>query len=250
MTEKLRLDIPILLPEVTDAADRCVDRLMSEMRGREGVEDAHVVASRDGQAAQLCIHFDPEIMPLARIRELVTAAGADISERFGHATWRLDIQHERRARTIAERLRALPGVLEAEASVAGIVRVEFDRSAASEASLARELNRMRIGAVAQTSLRADEHAGHEHPPAKHGAGEPGHDHEGGPLGGNAELTFALTCGGLLAAGYLTEKARCQACGYLDEAGISCDVHDAANGAKISLSREELIELLAQATNVG
>jgi L-fuculose-phosphate aldolase len=58
------------------------------------------------------------------------------------------------------------------------------------------------------------------------------------------------------AGYLTEKARCQACGYLDDAGISCDTHDKSNGAngsgggKISLSREELIELLAQAANVG
>ena len=61
------------------------------------------------------------------------------------------------------------------------------------------------------------------------------------------------------AGYLTEKARCQSCGYLEEAGISCE-HDAvsdskfqipdSNGAKISLSREELIELLAQAANVG
>src|SRR5205085_6433478 len=47
------------------------------------------------------------------------------------------------------------------------------------------------------------------------------------------------------AGYLTEKARCQACGYLDEAGISCDVQDGANGTKISFTREELIELLAQ-----
>lgn len=61
------------------------------------------------------------------------------------------------------------------------------------------------------------------------------------------------------AGYLTEKARCQSCGYLDDAGISCE-HDKisdskfqipnSNGAKISLSREELIELLAQAANVG
>lgn len=59
------------------------------------------------------------------------------------------------------------------------------------------------------------------------------------------------------AGYLTEKARCQACGYLDDAGISCDTHDnksnganGSGGGKISLSREELIELLAQAANVG
>jgi L-fuculose-phosphate aldolase len=52
------------------------------------------------------------------------------------------------------------------------------------------------------------------------------------------------------AGYLTEKARCQACGYLDDAGIACEVGEHSNGAKISLSREELIELLAQAAQVG
>src|SRR5215213_7464175 len=52
------------------------------------------------------------------------------------------------------------------------------------------------------------------------------------------------------AGYLTEKARCQACGYLDDAGISCDVHAHSNGSKISLSREELIELLAQVAQNG
>lgn len=63
------------------------------------------------------------------------------------------------------------------------------------------------------------------------------------------------------AGYLPEKARCQSCGYLDDAGISCasdpEKSPAAgvgrlNGgeAKISLSREELIELLAQAAKVS
>src|ERR1044071_452820 len=52
------------------------------------------------------------------------------------------------------------------------------------------------------------------------------------------------------AGYLTEKARCQACGYLQDSGVACEIHENSNGAKISLSREELIELLAQAANVG
>ncbi len=52
------------------------------------------------------------------------------------------------------------------------------------------------------------------------------------------------------AGYLPEAARCQSCGYLDEAGISCETNEHSNGAKISFSREELIELLAQAANVG
>lgn len=60
------------------------------------------------------------------------------------------------------------------------------------------------------------------------------------------------------AGYLTEAARCQACGYLEETGIGCgqdansnfkfQTADSNGGAKISLTREELIELLSQAAN--
>jgi L-fuculose-phosphate aldolase len=58
------------------------------------------------------------------------------------------------------------------------------------------------------------------------------------------------------AGYLKTNARCQACGYLHDAGITCDLdvqYPAApqsNGAKVSFTREELIELLSQAANLS
>jgi L-fuculose-phosphate aldolase len=66
-----------------------------------------------------------------------------------------------------------------------------------------------------------------------------------------------------AAGYLDERARCQSCGYLHETRITCPTGERAsttstsvaartssNGAgKISLTREELIELLAQAAQL-
>src|SRR5580765_1831427 len=54
------------------------------------------------------------------------------------------------------------------------------------------------------------------------------------------------------AGYLKENARCQACGYLHETGISCEMNveyptkSGSNGTKISFTRDELIELLSQA----
>ncbi|HEX9919314.1 MAG TPA: class II aldolase/adducin family protein [Pyrinomonadaceae bacterium] len=64
------------------------------------------------------------------------------------------------------------------------------------------------------------------------------------------------------AGYLDERARCQSCGYLHETQITCATGDgvgtmngatraaATNGAgKISLTREELVELLNQAVNL-
>lgn len=192
MTEKLRLDIPILLPEVNTAADACVQILIEQIAGKEGVEDAHVVAGVDGEPARLCIHYDPDILPLPRIRDLIAAAGARISERYGHAVWQLDIPHQRRARSIAERLRTLDGVIEAEASATGTVRVEFDRSATSEATLKGKLDKLQTGgARPERDSRADEHAGH--------------DHEGGAFGANTELIFSLLCGALLAGGYLIGK---------------------------------------------
>jgi L-fuculose-phosphate aldolase len=61
-----------------------------------------------------------------------------------------------------------------------------------------------------------------------------------------------------AAGYLGESARCQACGYLHETQLSCSTGDrparasspvSTNGTgKITLSRDELVELLSQAVN--
>ncbi|MDT5295632.1 MAG: L-fuculose-phosphate aldolase [Acidobacteriota bacterium] len=64
------------------------------------------------------------------------------------------------------------------------------------------------------------------------------------------------------AGYLDERARCQSCGYLHETRVVCPTGErdaapvsrgkggaSANG-KISLTREELIELLSQAARLS
>ncbi|HSQ22849.1 MAG TPA: class II aldolase/adducin family protein, partial [Pyrinomonadaceae bacterium] len=62
------------------------------------------------------------------------------------------------------------------------------------------------------------------------------------------------------AGYLDQGARCQACGYLHETNLACPTGDrptprayspSANGSgKVSLSREELVELLSQAARLS
>jgi len=63
-----------------------------------------------------------------------------------------------------------------------------------------------------------------------------------------------------AAGYLNEGARCQACGYLHETSLECPSGDRvspayrssppSNGAgKVSLTREELVELLTEAARL-
>jgi L-fuculose-phosphate aldolase len=60
------------------------------------------------------------------------------------------------------------------------------------------------------------------------------------------------------AGYLDERARCQSCGYLHQTRVTCPSGErdeapaqrAASNGKISLTRDELIELLSQAARVS
>ncbi|MGV3458183.1 heavy metal translocating P-type ATPase [Sphingomonas sp.] len=208
MTEILRIDIPVVLPEVADAADACVARLTAELAGRRGIAEAHVVPAAGEAPAHLCVHYDPDIVSLVRIRELATAAGANITERFGHLRWDVEgISHQRRARSIAEQLQRVNGVIEAEASASGTLRIEFDRTLTSEAALRSFLDQLGVherktpaNAPAVTPDRGagDDHAGHDH-----GEGEHGHAH-GGLLGPNTELFFALACGALLGIGFLLE----------------------------------------------
>jgi Cd2+/Zn2+-exporting ATPase len=187
---RLKLDVGILLPDVPGEADACVWRLVNDLTGRAGVSQVHVLPAAIGQPAQLCIHYDPTVASLARVREIAESAGAALTQRFGHVLWDVEgLQDERRARTVTDMLSRLPGVMEADASAAGPVRIEFDRDATSEASLRSALGDMGVRARGGVS------------PAEPAA-EHDHDHEhGGPFGANSELIFALLSGALLIAGY-------------------------------------------------
>lgn len=220
MTDKLELDIPILLPDVPDEADACVGRLISTLNAKTGVNRAHVVAADGKEPAKLCIHFDSETLSLPRVRAMVRAAGAEISGRYGHATWQVEgIGHERRARSVGETLGQLPGVLQADASSSGTVRVEYDRDRVEEATIAAALNQLKIklGKRTGSDLASQDHEAGRHDGHAHGLGgntkdaekhgpDDGHDHaHGNFLGPNTELIFALICGALLGIGFAIEK---------------------------------------------
>ncbi|MHA3795594.1 heavy metal translocating P-type ATPase [Sphingomonas sp. YL-JM2C] len=204
MTQKLRLDIPLILPDIADASDACVGRLTSALSERAGVEEAHVVAAKGGAPAFLCIHFDPEAVSLNQIRHVAQSTGAAISERYGHVVWPVEgIGHQRRARTVAERLRATAGVIEAEANASGMFRAEFDREQVTEDVLRDTLAKL---GVRQVTVREKDRDHALHKPGAKGEKDAhaGHDH-GGIFGANSELIFALLCGALLATGFGIEK---------------------------------------------
>ena len=202
MTEKLRLELPLLLPEVDDVADACVDRLVKNLSVRDGVQSAHVVAATGDAPPQLCVHYDPALLPLARIREIARSTGAAITEQFGHVRWDVEgISNQRRARTVAERLMSLSGVVQADASAAGVVSIDYDRRTTDEDAFKLTLIAMGVrlrpaAGAAHVVAADDDHTGHSHAPGD------GHGHaHGGIFGANTELFFALICGALLGIGF-------------------------------------------------
>jgi len=196
MADHVQLDLPILLPDVPDARDACVGRLTSSLRDGPGVDRVHVVASSDGEPDRLCVHYDPDVISLRRIRQRARSLGTEITDQYGHLSWAVTgITHPRRARTIAKRLRRIDGVLEAEASAAERIRVEFDRSTTDEATVRDVLRsmgvRVRGGVLDAEELEAGTAEGEAHE---------GHDH-GGVFGGKTELIFAIVAGVCVAAGF-------------------------------------------------
>ena len=67
MTGKLRIDLQILLPQVPDESDACVRRLIHDLESRDGIVQVHLRPGSDGTPTQLCVHHDPDVVPLARI---------------------------------------------------------------------------------------------------------------------------------------------------------------------------------------
>ncbi len=204
MTEKLQLEIPLVLPDIPDENDDCVQRLTANLVARQGIDRAHVLAAEDDKPALLCIHYDPEIVSLSRIRDIAQAAGAAIAERYGHLVWSVEgIGHQRKARSVGEQLRKLPGVLEAGANVAGTLRIEYDMQQISERELEEALARMDVRRERPSGAgsASNAHAGHDH-----GEAEQDHDHDHGNfLGPNTELIFALASGTMLGIGFAIEK---------------------------------------------
>ena len=89
----LRLDLALVLPGVPDAADACVGRLLDELGGLPGVARAHVLPAESDAPPTLCIHHDPRRLDFDRLCRMVLAAGARLTDRYGHLVWTLPDPH-------------------------------------------------------------------------------------------------------------------------------------------------------------
>ena len=229
MTKHVQLELAILLPELPDEADACGRRLVRFLSSLDGMERVHVAPASGSEPAKLCIHYDPKLRSLSEVQRIAERAGARLTERFGHLYCEVKgLQLRRRARTIAERLKRIPGVLDVRETVSGSLRIEFDREKTSEQGIRLALRdwnvELRALPARSTSTEPEQHHTHGRKHAKSAplgkdsgeTGQRGHDHgnahddhvhaHGGILGENTELIFSLICGALLGFGFFVSFA--------------------------------------------
>lgn len=195
MSDRTRIDLPLVLPEVGDLRDACVERLLRVLQAQPGVSSAHVVTAEDGRhqeaaqearsgESQLCLHYNPSLLTLSDVRALARSAGAEVTERYAHVV--IPFRHvgsEDDGPRIEQALEALPGVTEAAVNLAGqVARVEFDRRRIDQARIARALEE--AGAAPRPAMRRGER-----------------EAPSGWYGRHRELAWSLLSGVLLSAGW-------------------------------------------------
>ncbi len=210
--KKLQIQIPLILPEVPDEKDKCVQELIQLLQNRKGLEKVHVSESTENGVPQLCFHYDPGLISIARIRSFVKQAGASITKKTGHKLIEVDgIRHPRHARIIERTLNALDGMLEASVSASGMVRAEFDRAKISESEILKALRKEGLG-IPDTAVNAEKYLRSVKEKVLTSKGEKiekdnseenkekEHAHSDTP-GKNTELIFSIISGILLAIGF-------------------------------------------------
>ncbi|MEJ2304929.1 MAG: cation-translocating P-type ATPase [Anaerolineales bacterium] len=122
----IQLDMHLLLPEVQDDRDGCLDRLESALQNRRGIQRAHL--KRDDNPIQLCLHYDPNQVSLADVRRMARRAGTEIANRYHHSVLPVEgMDCSDCALVVEHSLSRLDGVLNVNVNYAAqTMRVEYD----------------------------------------------------------------------------------------------------------------------------
>ncbi|AEL28202.1 heavy metal translocating P-type ATPase [Cyclobacterium marinum] len=212
--KKLQIKIPLLLPEVPDEKDQCVQKLIQQLQDKEGLEKVHVADETDNGVPQLCFHYNPELITIDQIQKLAKRTGASIIDKYGHRLIEVEgIRHTRHARKIEEALNRLDGVLQSAVSASGMIGLEFETAKINDEKILTVLRKEGLD-ILSTEVEVERYIKKTHEAEKgeeqkeeadkEHEHEEGEDHEhshGGIFGKNTELIFSIICGALLGIGF-------------------------------------------------
>lgn len=189
MDPKTRIDLNLLLPDLPSVRDRCVERITSVLEGATGIQRVHIV--EDSGGAMLCLHYDPAEISPSQVQRMAQAAGADITERYGHAILPIRaLTGEDSWRRIEAAVCALAGVEDAAVNLAGqTIRVEWDRTVTTKAAIEQRLQSLGVHAqgASQSALVERTHKARSF------------------LSDNKELVWSIAAGLVLIIAWLGER---------------------------------------------
>ncbi len=201
--EKIKLDLDIILPDVPDEKDACVQRIITAIEKRKGIEKVHIVPETESSKAKLCFHYNPNEISIDEVENLAEKSGAEITERYGHLLLEVKgIRYVRHARMIELGLKDLKGILSVSVSATGWISIEFDHHATTPVKIYKYLEKTGLSVISPElkKIPVHEHVRHEKHDHVHADHDRQHQH-GGIFGERTELIFAIISGIMLAIGF-------------------------------------------------
>lgn len=209
--EKTAIDIEILLPDVPDDHDACVQRIIDTLQNKRGIDKVHILPVDKNGKAKLCFHYNPEEILVSEVEGFAREAGGHITQRYGHLLLEVKgVRHPRHARILEQKIKNFAGVIFVAVSGTGFIQLEFDREKNSPSKLmddirglgleitSRKANKSQLGSREQTGYKP------AIPQGDSREQEAGHHHEHSHLaffGERTELIFAIISGVMLVAGF-------------------------------------------------
>lgn len=187
--EKLKINLDVLLPDIPDERDACVDRIITALHTKRGIEKIHIVPADGLRKSQLCFHYDPLLISVEKVQDLAREAGASVSNRYKHLITEVNgFRHQRQTNSIEKALKAEPGILSAGASATGTLAIEYDTQLTTRENIVEQLAKLGVHDQQHDHKHNHPHNDHDH-------------HHNSIFGKNAELMFSITSGLLIGIGF-------------------------------------------------
>ena len=204
--EKLKINLDIVLPDIPDERDDCVQRIIATTSSKKGIEKVHIVPKTESSGAKLCFHYDPNVISIEEVEEMAKKAGAEITERYGHLLIEVKgIRQVRHARIIESKLKDLKGILSVSVSATGWISLEFDHHETDPPKIYKRINKTGLQIISPDLRSVQVHThlkDKEHDQIEHKYDEHDHKHtRSGIFGERTELVFAIICGSFLGIGF-------------------------------------------------
>ncbi len=158
MTARLKLEVPVLLPDNGQCPD-CLQRLRGALDLHKEVAKAHL--DQSSRPSRLCLHYDPGLVSLAHMERLAREEGLTIQQRYRHRDLHVTgMDCAECALKLERSVGRLDGVLHAAVDFASArMRVEYDVERVDQSAIVRRVHRQGYDVLDEKRSVPRQHSG-------------------------------------------------------------------------------------------